>query len=54
MNGTLPKTCVPAASEQKPKQSLDSSRPQNAATTKYVATTADVTRAKGKKNISDV
>jgi len=44
MNGNLPKTCEPTASAQKPKQLLDSTRPQSAATTKYGATTADVTR----------
>jgi len=48
----LPITSVPTASAQKPKQPLDSTRPQSAAPTKYGATTADVTRAKGKKGVT--
>jgi len=44
MNGILPKTCVP-------KQPLDKCT-QSEATTKYGAATADVTRARGKKDIT--
>jgi len=52
MNGTLPKTYVPTASSQKPKQPLDSTRPQSAETTKKRAATADMTRAKGEQSIT--
>jgi len=52
MNGTLPKTRKPAASIQKPKHPQDSKRTQSTTTTKYGATTADVTTAKGEKSIT--
>ena len=45
----IPELVGAQAPTPKPKQPLDSTLPQSAVTTKYVAATADVTRAKGTK-----
>ena len=52
MNSNLPKTRVPTASAHKPKQHLNRERKPTTATTTKRADNVDVTRAKGKKDIT--